>query len=136
MRVRSLLSVREKEVRTRLIRTMCKDDIYVVKSEPLKGFLRALNNTVVDMFVTLGCSSTTGQTYCFRDRPMELGPGWMPQKSFVVMTRSVRRKPNSLITRPLGIWDQLLFQNTMMATTLTFPPLTSRQRSPPPCQTC
>ena len=42
-------------------------------------------------------------TYCFRDRPMSLGPLRVPQKSLVVTIKSVRRKLSSLITRPLNV---------------------------------
>ena len=40
-------------------------------------------------------------TYCFRERPPSLGPFRGPQKILVLITRSVRRNPSSLITRPL-----------------------------------
>lgn len=41
-------------------------------------------------------------TYCLRDKPVSLGICLLsPQNNFVVMTRSVRRSPSSLIARPL-----------------------------------
>ena len=42
-------------------------------------------------------------TYCFRESPPSLGPFRRPQKILVLITRSVRRNPSSLITRPLEI---------------------------------
>ena len=52
-------------------------------------------------------------TYCFRESPPPLGlilepalgPAVGPQKILVVITRSVRRNPSSLITRPLEIGE-------------------------------
>ena len=42
------------------------------------------------------------RTYCLRDRPVSFGEFFLvPKNSLVVMIRSLRRRPSSLMTRPL-----------------------------------
>ena len=82
--------------------------INIIEPKTSQWLLGALNDAeLCRLFISDGnLEICTAVTNCLRESPLSLGPCRGPQKSLVVITRSVRRNPSSLITRPLEIMSK------------------------------
>ena len=88
---------------TSMVRAVSKQHVHIIELKSLQTTFGSLDDAErVGLALR---NHNINYTYCLRERPVSLGVPFGPQKSFVVMTRSVRLHPSSLMTRPLKAYS-------------------------------